>query len=105
MKGASLLKELQEFWLSPDSKVSVPMMSLTGSFEYKCDDGSNLSVLKIPISKDAFLLILQPANSSDLASAENQYFLKLSSEWLQKLSTRYIFIGTLTELLECMNYL
>ncbi|XP_066467509.1 angiotensinogen [Tiliqua scincoides] len=90
VKEASLLKELQEFWPSPDTKISVPMMRVMGTFEYKCDDDLSLSVIKIPISKDVFLLLLQPANSSYLSSAEAQYSLQPSSEWLQKLSPRQI---------------
>ncbi|XP_060098800.1 angiotensinogen isoform X2 [Heteronotia binoei] len=88
VKGASLLNEPQEFWTDSETKISVPMMRVTGNFEHKFDSNLNLSVLKIAVSKSVFLLLLQPI--SNLTSAEEQYSLQPSYLWLQKLSLRRI---------------
>ncbi|XP_042298671.1 angiotensinogen [Sceloporus undulatus] len=90
IKGASLLKKPQDFWLNSDTAVPVPMMRVTGNFEYKCDGDPNLIVVKIPVSKSIFLLLLQPTNSSDLGKVEKQYSLTPSVSWMQKLSARQI---------------
>uniref|UniRef100_A0A8D2LTK4 Angiotensinogen n=1 Tax=Varanus komodoensis TaxID=61221 RepID=A0A8D2LTK4_VARKO len=90
LKQASLLREPQEFWLDSGTKISVPMMTVTGTFEYKCDGNPGLAVVKIPVSKCVFLLLLLPTNSSTLASVEDQYSMRPSKEWLEKLSPRYI---------------
>ncbi|KAF7253502.1 Angiotensinogen [Varanus komodoensis] len=86
LKQASLLREPQEFWLDSGTKISVPMMTVTGTFEYKCDGNPGLAVVKIPVSKCVFLLLLLPTNSSTLASVEDQYSMRPSKEWLEKLS-------------------
>lgn len=93
VKGASLLNEPQEFWTNSETKISVPMMRVTGNFEHKFDNHLNLSVIKIAASESVFLLLLQPINNEDLTSAEEQYSLQPSYLWLQKLSLRYVFIG------------
>ncbi|XP_033000141.1 angiotensinogen [Lacerta agilis] len=91
VKGASLLKEPQEFWLSSHKTIPVPMMRITGTFQHKCDPSQNISSIKIPLSQDLFLLLLQPTNNSDLASVESQYSMKVhSNEWLVGLSPRQI---------------
>ncbi|XP_061480453.1 angiotensinogen [Rhineura floridana] len=90
VKGASPLKEPQEFWLNSDTKISVPMMTVTGTFQHKHE--SNVSIIKIPIGKDLFLLLSQPVNNSELASAEAQYSSIPSLEWLQNLSPRQIHL-------------
>ncbi|KAJ7342234.1 hypothetical protein JRQ81_009787 [Phrynocephalus forsythii] len=90
LKGASLLKTPQEFWLDSDTAISLPMMRVIGTFEYKCDSNPSLSIVKIPVSKSVFLLLLLPTNSSDLAKVEDQYSLMPSVEWMQKLSPRWI---------------
>ncbi|XP_060609780.2 angiotensinogen [Anolis sagrei] len=90
LKGATLLKEPQDFWLNSDTAVSVPMMRITGTFEHKCDGDPRLSVVRIPVSKSIFLLLLQPVNSSDLGKVEKQYSLTPSVTWMQKLSARQI---------------
>ncbi|XP_077202598.1 angiotensinogen [Paroedura picta] len=88
VKGASLLREPQEFWIDSETKISVPMMRVTGNFEHKFDN--NLSVIKIAVSEHVFLLLLQPINNEDLSGAEAQYSLLPTYIWLQKLSWRQI---------------
>ncbi|XP_053154254.1 angiotensinogen [Hemicordylus capensis] len=90
VKGAFPLKEPQEFWLSSDTKVSVPMIRVTDSFEHKYDE--NLLIIKIPVNKDVFLLLLQPINGSNLAKAEEGFDLKFPPERRQLLPSREIHL-------------
>ncbi|CAM5143373.1 unnamed protein product [Natator depressus] len=90
VKKASQLKELQEFWTDSSTKTLVPMMSITGTFQYKRDDSKNFSVIKVPVSENAFLVLVQPVNSNDLNPIESELSLHPSSTWLQNLSPRHI---------------
>ncbi|NXW49007.1 ANGT protein, partial [Nyctiprogne leucopyga] len=96
VKQASRLKEPQEFWVDANTKVLVPALSVTGTFQYKTDDSGTFSVVEIPISKTALLVLLQPSNGSDLEQVESELPLQ-SSAWLQQLSPREIKL-TLPEL-------
>lgn len=93
INGASPLKEPQEFWLDSNTKIFVPMMTVTGIFKHKNLPG--LSIVKIPLSKSVFLLLLQP--SSELPRDKDLYSFKPSFEWLQDLQSKYVhtFITTL----------
>ncbi|NXI48575.1 ANGT protein, partial [Galbula dea] len=88
-KQASQPKEPQEFWVDSNTKVLVPMLSVTGTFKYKTDASGTFSVVEVPISKTVLLVLLQPINGSDLEHVESQLPLE-SSAWLQELSPREI---------------
>ncbi|XP_064014573.1 angiotensinogen [Pogoniulus pusillus] len=88
-KQVSQLREPQEFWVDPNMKVLVPMLSVTGTFKYKTDASGTFSVVEVPISKTMLLVLLQPINGSDLEHVESQLSLQ-SSAWLQELSPREI---------------
>ncbi|KFP90067.1 Angiotensinogen, partial [Apaloderma vittatum] len=96
VKEASQLKEPQEFWVDSKTKVLVPMLSVSGTFKYKTDASGTFSVVEVPISKTALLVLLQPINGSDLEHMESELPLQ-SSAWLQQLSPREIKL-TLPEL-------
>ncbi|NXM49984.1 ANGT protein, partial [Gymnorhina tibicen] len=89
IKQAFLLKEPQEFWVDSNKKVSVPMLSITGTFKYKTDASGTFSVVEVPISKTVLLMLLQPINGSDLEHVESKLMWQ-SSAWLQWLSPREI---------------
>ncbi|NWW91463.1 ANGT protein, partial [Rhynochetos jubatus] len=97
IKQASQLKEPQEFWVDSNTKVSVPMLSVTGTLKYKTDASGTFSVVEVPISKTALLVLLQPTNGSDLEHVESELPLQ-SSTWLQQMSPREIKL-TLPELI------
>ncbi|NXI60682.1 ANGT protein, partial [Chloroceryle aenea] len=98
VKQASRLKEPQEFWVDSNTKVLVPMLSVTGTFRYKTDASGTFSVVEVPISKTALLVLLQPINGSDLEHVESELLLQSpSSAWLQQLSPRELKL-TLPEL-------
>ncbi|NWI64730.1 ANGT protein, partial [Todus mexicanus] len=96
VKQAPRLKEPQEFYVDSNTKVLVPMLSVTGTFKYKTDASGTFSVVEVPISKTALLVLLQPINGSDLEHVESELPLQ-SSAWLQQLSPREIKL-TLPEL-------
>ncbi|NXT18384.1 ANGT protein, partial [Syrrhaptes paradoxus] len=95
-KQASRLREPQEFWTDSNTKVLVPMLSVTGTFKYKTDPSGTFSVVEVPISKTTLLVLLQPINGSDLEHVEPALSLQ-SSAWLQGLAPREIKL-TLPEL-------
>lgn len=87
VKQASRLKEPQEFWVDSNTKVLVPMLSVMGTFKYRTDASGSYSVVEVPISKTALLVLLQPINGSDLEDLESELLLQ-SSAWLQQLAPR-----------------
>ncbi|NXX58498.1 ANGT protein, partial [Scopus umbretta] len=89
VKQASQLKEPQEFWVDSNTKVLVPMLSVTGTFKYKTDASGTFSMVELPISKTVLLVLLQPINGSDLEHVESKLSLQ-SSAWLQQLAPREI---------------
>ncbi|NXQ64113.1 ANGT protein, partial [Anthoscopus minutus] len=89
VKQAFLLKEPQEFWVDSNTKVMVPMLSIMGTFKHKTDASGTYSVVEVPISKTALLVLLQPINGSDLEHMESELTWQ-SSAWLQRLSPREI---------------
>ncbi|NXC59664.1 ANGT protein, partial [Aleadryas rufinucha] len=99
VKQAFLLKEPQEFWVDSNKKVLVPMLSITGTFKYKTDASGAFSVVEVPISKTALLVLLQPINGSDLEHVESKLTWQ-SSAWLQWLSPREIKLTLPTLTLE-----
>ncbi|KFQ91618.1 Angiotensinogen, partial [Nipponia nippon] len=96
LKQAFQLKEPQEFWVDSNTKVLVPMLSVTGTFKYKTDASGTFSVVEVPVSQTALLVLLQPIHGSDLEHVESQLPLQ-SSAWLQQLAPREIKL-TLPEL-------
>ncbi|NWW83008.1 ANGT protein, partial [Climacteris rufus] len=89
VKQAFPLKEPQDFWVDSNTKVLVPMLSITGTFKYKTDASGIFSVLEVPISKTALLVLLQPVNGSELEHVESE-LTRQSSAWLQWLAPREI---------------
>ncbi|NXB74234.1 ANGT protein, partial [Donacobius atricapilla] len=89
VKQAFPLKEPQEFWVDSNTKVLAPMLSIMGTFKYKTDASGTFSMVEVPISKTALLVLLQPNNGTDLEHVESELMWQ-SSAWLQRLSPRRI---------------
>lgn len=87
VKQAFPLREPQEFWVDSSTKFLVPMLSITGTFKYKTDASGTFSMVEVPISKTALLVLLQPINGTDLEQVESE-LTRQSSAWLQWLSPR-----------------
>lgn len=73
--------------MDSDTKVLVPMLSVIGTFKYKTDASGTFSVVEVPISKTALLVLVQPINGSNLEHVESE-LLSQSWAWLQQLSPR-----------------
>ncbi|NWI88782.1 ANGT protein, partial [Pitta sordida] len=89
VKKAFQLKKSQEFWVDSNTNILVPMLSVMGTFKYKTDASGTFSVVEVPISKAALLVLVQPVNGSDLEHVESELTWQ-SSAWLQWLSPREI---------------
>lgn len=89
VKGFSLLPGLQEFRVDNTTSVSVPMLSGTGTFHYWSDDQNNLSVIRVPLSAHASLLLIQP-HTFDLHKVEALTFQHNFLTWTKNLSPRAI---------------
>ncbi|XP_039706340.1 angiotensinogen [Pteropus medius] len=90
MKGFSLLAGLRDFWVDNATSVPVPMLSSTGTFQHWSDTHSNLSVTRVPLSDNAWLLLIQPHRASDLPQAEALAFQYDLPMWTKNLSPRAI---------------
>uniref|UniRef100_A0A8C8S102 Angiotensinogen n=1 Tax=Pelusios castaneus TaxID=367368 RepID=A0A8C8S102_9SAUR len=93
VKKASQLEALQEFWTDSSTKILVPMMSVTGTFQYRSDDSKKFSVIKVPVSENALLVLVQPVNSNDLNQIESELSMHPSFTWLHNLSPRHITLS------------
>lgn len=71
------------------TSVSVPMLSGTGTFQHWNDAQNNLSVTRVPLSKSACLLLVQPHGASSLQKVETLTFQHKFLTWLKNLSPRY----------------
>ena len=69
------------------TSVSVPMLSGTGTFHYWSDDQNNLSVIRVPLSAHASLLLIQP-HTFDLHKVEALTFQHNFLTWTKNLSPR-----------------
>uniref|UniRef100_A0A8C5QD64 Angiotensinogen n=1 Tax=Leptobrachium leishanense TaxID=445787 RepID=A0A8C5QD64_9ANUR len=80
--------EPQEFWIEPNIKMLVPMMSVKGDFQYKMDNTKEISVLRMPISENDFLLLVQPTNGNTLDNIESSISRDTVTNWMANLSSR-----------------
>ncbi|XP_053567153.1 angiotensinogen [Bombina bombina] len=92
LKNSFSIPELQDFWIEPDKKISVPMMSVSGMFQYKIDDRANQLVLRIPLGQNNFLLLIQPTNGNTIENIKSSLTWKSYLTLLNRLSTSYITI-------------
>nr|XP_033795048.1 angiotensinogen [Geotrypetes seraphini] len=90
VKNALHLNEPQDFWIDVDKKISVPMISITGMFHYTRDDKENLSVIRVPLSKNDFLFLVQPINGNNLQRIESSLSRVSFQTWWTQFSNRYI---------------
>ena len=89
MKGFSLLPGLKEFWVDNTTSVSVPMLSGTGIFHFWSDSQNNLSVTRVPLSANTYLLLIQPHHTPDLRKVEALTFQHNFLTRMKNLSPRY----------------
>lgn len=90
VKNAFQVNQPQDFWINPNKKISVPMISITSTFLYKTDEAEKVSVIRIPLSKNDFLLLVQPINGNSLEEIASSLSRDSFRTWLNKLLDRYI---------------
>ena len=89
MKGFSLLPGLTEFWVDNTTSVPVPMLSGSGTFHYWSDNQNHLSMTRVPLSANGYLLLIQPHHTLDLRKVEALIFQHNFLTRMKNLSPRY----------------
>jgi serpin B len=88
----SATKEDASFTTDGGSKVSVPMMHLTGFFAYH--DGGSLQVLELPYAGgNRSMIVLLPKQDDGLGTLEGSLSPKNLSGWLLPLKSRRVTVG------------
>ncbi|XP_048223710.1 angiotensinogen [Perognathus longimembris pacificus] len=90
MKGFSLLPEPQDFQVDNSTRVSVRMLSGTGTFQHWSDPQNNVSLTRVPVGESASLLLIQPRWASDLDRVQALAFHHDLFTWMKNLSPRTI---------------
>ncbi|XP_036402019.1 angiotensinogen-like [Megalops cyprinoides] len=75
----------QEFWITDNTSVTVPLMTHTGNYKYLDDRGRKCTVVKLPLSNKAYMLLVLPHEGTHLDHIENQLTAQLISDWSQHL--------------------
>ncbi|KAG7462964.1 hypothetical protein MATL_G00190260 [Megalops atlanticus] len=77
----------QEFWITDNTSVIVPLMTHTGNYKYLDDKGRKCTVVKLPLSNKAHMLLVLPHEGTHLDHIENQISdqISLISDWSQHL--------------------
>lgn len=79
----------QDFIISPEKRVKVPMMSLTGE-EFKHAETENLQILEMPyVGEELSMLILLPKGDT-LESLEKSLSIERLAEWRNMLKTEEV---------------
>ncbi|XP_068087922.1 angiotensinogen [Hyperolius riggenbachi] len=89
---SNLLPEPKQFWIEPNKQILVPMISVSGEFQFKDDKITNQIVLKIYVSENDFLLLVQPTNGNTLENMESSFTNKdwQALSWMDGLVSRHI---------------
>jgi len=79
------------FMISPDEKVTVPMMYLKESFKYWAD--GQLQILELPYKgKHLSMIVLLPRKTDGLAELERSLTLTNLNKWLEKLRKQQVLV-------------
>ncbi|XP_069464100.1 angiotensinogen [Ambystoma mexicanum] len=92
VKNAFPLADHQDFWIDSNTKVLVPMMSVKGRFEFKHDDVENVLVIKVPLSENDFLLLVQPTHGNTLKKIESTLSFNSYSSFFGNLRSRSVHL-------------
>ncbi|XP_024119699.1 angiotensinogen [Oryzias melastigma] len=78
---------LQEFYLNATTTVMTPMMTRTGRYHYLNDKLKRCTVLKLPLTKQAYMLLVLPHEGVNLNNIETEGNLHMNvfSAWHQNL--------------------
>ncbi|XP_075718580.1 angiotensinogen isoform X2 [Rhinoderma darwinii] len=85
-----LIPNHQPFWTEPSKSVMVPMISVSGIFQFIEDTKKNQFIIKISLSDTDFLLLVQPINGNTLENIESSMQWETYGTWVNGLITRYV---------------
>lgn len=88
-----LIPNHQPFWIEPNKIVLVPMISVSGIFQFNEDKATNQLIIKIPLSDDDFLLLVQPINGNTLENIESSMKWNTYIDWVNGLQKRSISLS------------
>ncbi|KAJ1155439.1 hypothetical protein NDU88_008169 [Pleurodeles waltl] len=92
VKNAYPVADPQDFWVDNSRKISVPMMSVTGTFQFKHDDRQNLFVIRVPLSENDFLLLVQPTHGKTLEQIESTLSANSYASLFENLRSRSVHL-------------
>uniref|UniRef100_A0A0E9X6G5 Serpin domain-containing protein n=1 Tax=Anguilla anguilla TaxID=7936 RepID=A0A0E9X6G5_ANGAN len=75
---------LQEFWIDDKTSVTVPLMTHKGIYSYLDDKRRKCTVLKLPLSRHAYMLLVLPYEGAQMDTIEDKLTVHIS-EWTQHL--------------------
>ncbi|XP_007662925.2 angiotensinogen [Ornithorhynchus anatinus] len=90
--GASRLVQPQEFQVNRTSHELVPMLSVTGTFQYRRDDANNFTVVWVPLGANARLLLVQPHPGMAPEQVEASLWTTDFPAWLNRLEPRTVHL-------------
>ncbi|KAJ8359948.1 hypothetical protein SKAU_G00164730 [Synaphobranchus kaupii] len=70
----------QEFWIDDKTSVTVPLMTHTGKYSYLDDKRMKCTVLKLALSRHAYMLLVLPYEGAHLDHIEKQLTARIS-DW------------------------
>lgn len=103
---------LQEFWVDEKTSIKVPLMTHTGNYNYLNDKGGKCAVVKLPLSKKTYMLLVLPHEGTHLDHIEAKLSTTLISTWHQhlkegllKLSVPKFSIDTVNDLKVTLSHM
>ncbi|KAM6956601.1 angiotensinogen [Aplochiton taeniatus] len=76
---------MQDFHVDPETTVTVPLMTHTGRYRYLDDRNGRCTVVKLPLSKRTYMLLVLPHEGASLRNIENKLRTDVISDWYQNL--------------------
>lgn len=82
-----------EFWVTPDTSVTVPMMTQEHEFKYADIPQEHLQILELPYEgEDLSMIILLPTEKDGLAALENSLCMEKLDGWLEPLWPQKVMV-------------
>ncbi|AWP13832.1 Liver angiotensinogen isoform 3 [Scophthalmus maximus] len=76
---------LQEFHVDETTTVMAPLMTHTGQYHYLNDKTQQCTIVKLPLSKRSYMLLVLPYEGADLRDIESRLRTHIMSGWHQSL--------------------
>ncbi|XP_056422943.1 angiotensinogen [Hyla sarda] len=88
-----LIPNHQPFWTELNKRVMVPMISVSGIFQFIEDNTANQLIIKISLTDNDFLLLVQPINGNTLENIESSMERDTYVKWVNSLPKKYTYIN------------